>query len=235
LTIEQGVWSMTVSTILVLLFMVFYYRFAGIVACLALLANILFVVATMLMFEAAFTLPGLAGLVLTVGMSVDANVLIFERIREEMARGASLRMAIRNGFSRATTTIVDANLTTLITGVVLYVIGTDQIRGFAVTLILGIIMSMYTAIFCSRLIFDIAERTGWLKQLSMMKLMTSTNWKFMNKWAPAALTSLVIVALGVAAIIGRGRDMLNIDFTGGTSVYFVLDEPTDVSVATRTC
>jgi SecD/SecF fusion protein len=230
LTIEQGVWSMTVSTILVLLFMVFYYRFAGIVACLALLANILFVVATMLMFEAAFTLPGLAGLVLTVGMSVDANVLIFERIREEMARGASLRMAIRNGFSRATTTIVDANLTTLITGIVLYVIGTDQIRGFAVTLILGIIMSMYTAIFCSRLIFDIAERTGWLKQLSMMKLMTSTNWKFMNKWAPAALTSLVIVALGVAAIIGRGRDMLNIDFTGGTSVYFVLDEPTDVSV-----
>ena len=103
-------------------------------------------------FDAALTLPGIAGVVLTIGMAVDANVLIFERIREELAGGAALRMAIRNGFGRATRTIVDANLTTLITAIVLYVIGKDQLRGFAVTLILGIGMSMFTAIFCSRVI-----------------------------------------------------------------------------------
>ncbi len=123
----------------------------------------------MVLLNAPLTLPGLAGMVLTVGMSVDANVLIFERMREELQRGAALRMAIRNGFGRATTTIVDANVTTLITAMVLYAIGTDQIRGFAVTLILGIVMSMYTAIFCSRVVFDIAERRHWITELKMMK------------------------------------------------------------------
>src|SRR5690348_3366177 len=113
--------------------MLIYYRFAGIVANLALVLNVVLTVAFMVMFNAAFTLSGLAGLALTVGMAVDANVLIYERMREELNRGATLRMAIRNGFDRATITIIDANLTTLITAVVLYLIGTDQVKGFAVT------------------------------------------------------------------------------------------------------
>ena len=114
----------------------------------------------MILIQASLTLPGLAGLVLTIGMSVDANVLIFERIREELRGGAAFRMAIRNGFDRAMSAIVDSNVTTIISGLVLYFIATDQIKGFAVTLILGIITSMYTAIFCSRLVFDIAERAA---------------------------------------------------------------------------
>ncbi|MFG0253991.1 MAG: protein translocase subunit SecD, partial [Rhodopirellula sp. JB053] len=145
-TIQKGVFSIGLSLGLVLVFILYYYRFSGVIACIALIMNLMLILATMVFINQPLTLPGLAGLVLTVGMSVDANVLIFERIREELKKGAKERMAIRNGFARATTTIVDANLTTLITAIVLYAIGTDQIRGFAVTLILGIMFSMFTAI-----------------------------------------------------------------------------------------
>ncbi|WP_372898759.1 protein translocase subunit SecD, partial [Stieleria sp.] len=136
-TIRKGVMAIGVSLALVLVFILFYYRFAGAIACFALVLNLAMILATMVLIHQPLTLPGLAGLVLTVGMSVDANVLIFERIREEINKGAKDRMAIRNGFAKATVTIVDANLTTLFTAIVLYAIGTDQIRGFAVTLILG--------------------------------------------------------------------------------------------------
>ncbi|CAD7694813.1 unnamed protein product [Ostreobium quekettii] len=229
-TIKQGSYAITVSLIAVLIFIVLYYRFAGLVACLALAINLLLVLALMVLFGAAFTLPGLAGLVLTVGMSVDANVLIFERIREEMARGAALRMAIRNGFDRATTTIVDANVTTLITGVVLYAIGTDQIRGFAVTLILGILMSMYSAIFCSRVVFDIAERKRWIKTLSFSQIVGATNFDFIGKRGLAAVLSVVIIAIGLFSVFGRGDGILDIDFTGGTSVTQVLADGVDMDV-----
>ena len=190
-TIEKGRRAIAVSLGAVLVFILFYYRFAGVVACLALAATMLLVLGAMVIIQAAFTLPGLAGLVLTVGMAVDANVLIYERIREEMKKGAGLRMAIRNGFDRATTTIVDANLTTLITGIVLYAIGTDQIRGFAVTLVLGLVMSMFTSIFCSRVVFDIAERRRWIKSLSFARLIGETNIDFLGKRHAAAVLSLV--------------------------------------------
>ena len=161
--------------------MMFYYRFAGIVATAALLLNLVLILALVMAINQPFTLTGLAGLVLTVGMSVDANVLIFERIREELDRGAALRMAIRNGFDKATTTIIDANVTTLITAVVLYVIGTEQIKGFSVTLILGILMSMFTAIYVSRLIFDIFERKRWLTQLNMTRILERKQFDFLSK------------------------------------------------------
>jgi SecD/SecF fusion protein len=223
-TIEKGKFAIGVSLIAVLVFMAIYYRFAGIIACLALLTNLLLVLGVMVLINAALTLPGLAGLVLTVGMSVDANVLIFERIREELSRGAALRMAIRNGFGRATTTIVDANITTLITGVVLYAIGTDQLRGFAVTLILGILMSMYTAIFCSRVIFDIAERRRWITQLNMSHVIGETNFDFIGKRYVAGGFSLLVIVLGLMGVWQRGAEILNIDFTGGTSVTMVLND-----------
>ena len=226
-TIKQGKTAMAISLALVLVFIVFYYRFSGIVACVALLLNLLFILAMMILIKGAFTLPGLAGLVLTVGMSVDANVLIFERIREELSRGAALRMAIRNGFSRATTTIVDANVTTLITAFVLYGIGTDQIRGFAVTLILGILMSMYTAIFCSRVVFDIAERTRFLKKLSMMQILSATQIDFIGKRKLAAVASILVIGIGLIGIGGRGVDIFDIDFRGGTSVQLQLKASTE--------
>ncbi|HEY1064983.1 MAG TPA: protein translocase subunit SecD, partial [Pirellulales bacterium] len=133
-SIRSGAIATVVSFFAVILFMCFYYRLAGVVASFALLLNLLFLIALMLTFDAAFTLPGIAGIVLTVGMAADANVLIYERMREELDRGASLRMAIRQGFAKAFSTIIDSNLTTLITATVLYVMGTDQIKGFAVTL-----------------------------------------------------------------------------------------------------
>ena len=229
--VRRGEFSIAASLVAVLLFVLVYYRFAGIVACLALLANLLLILALMISVKAAFTLAGLAGLVLTVGMAIDANVLIFERIREELERGAALRMAIRNGFSRATTTIVDSNLTTLITAVVLYVIGTDELRGFAIILILGILMSMFTAIFCSRLVFDIAEKRRWISTLRMMNLVRNANYDFMGKRAICVTASLILIGIGLVAVVARGRSILGIDFTGGTSaeVLFRQDAPIDIT------
>lgn len=223
-TIEKGRYAITASLIGVLAFMLFYYRFAGIVACFALAGTLLLVLASMVVIQAAFTLPGLAGLVLTVGMAVDANVLIFERIREELKKGAGLRMAIRNGFGKATTTIVDANVTTLIAAVVLYQVGTGPIKGFGVTLFLGIVMSLFTAIFCSRTIFDIAERKRWIKKLSFGSILGETNIDFLGKRYGAMVLSLLLIGVGLFGVFGRGSNLLNIDFTGGSSVTLVLDE-----------
>ncbi len=228
-TIEKGRQAIIISLAAVLLFILFYYRFAGLVACFALAGTLLLVLGAMVIIQAAFTLPGLAGLVLTIGMAVDANVLIFERIREELAKGSSLRMAISNGFDRATTTIVDANVTTLITGIVLYSIGTDQIRGFAVTLVLGIIMSMFTAIFCSRIIFDIAERRRWIKSLNFSSIIGKTDLDFVGMRHIATAFSLLLIGIGMAGVYYRGEDLLNIDFTGGSSITMVLEEPEELS------
>ena len=224
-TIDKGRFAIGASLIAVLVFMVVYYRFAGLVACFALLLNLVLILALMILIRAAFTLPGLAGLVLTVGMSVDANVLIFERIREELKRGSALRLAIRNGFSRATSTIVDANLTTLITALVLYGIGKDQLRGFAVTLILGILMSMFTAIFCSRVIFELAERRRWIKNLTMMQLLDAPNLNLIGMRKLGAMASIVLIVIGIGGVAARQAGIFDIDFLGGTSVQARLKAP----------
>ncbi|MFM8703793.1 MAG: MMPL family transporter, partial [Planctomycetia bacterium] len=209
---------MLLATIVVLTFMLAYYRFSGLVADLAVLLNIVLVVALMISIKAAFTLAGLAGLVLSVGMAVDANVLIYERMREEIDRGASVRMAIRNGFARAFSTIVDSNLTTLITGVVLFAIGTDQLKGFAVTLILGLTLNLFTAVFCSRVVFDLAERNRWITKLSMARIFGQPSFQFVRWVRPAVIGSLAFILLGLAAAADRGQGLFDIDFTGGTSV-----------------
>lgn len=232
-TRTKGLYSIAISLGLVLVFILVYYRFAGVVACIALVMNMAMILATMVFINQPLTLPGLAGLVLTVGMSVDANVLIFERIREELNKGAKARMAIRNGFARATTTIIDANLTTLITAIVLYAIGTDQIRGFAVTLILGILYSMFTAIYVSRTIFDLAERRGFLS-LGMSDGVNSIRsafagggqFNFISKGKVTLTLSAILVVCGLAALFARGQSILDIDFAGGSSVQFRVDEPT---------
>lgn len=233
-TIKKGVYAIITSLALVLIFILFYYRFAGVVACVALVLNLAMIMATMVLINQPLTLPGLAGLVLTVGMSVDANVLIFERIREELKKGAADRMAVRNGFAKATVTIVDANLTTLITAIVLYAIGTDQIRGFAVTLILGILFSMFTAIYMSRTMFDFAERHGFLS-LGMSDTVNSMRHKFTGEGnfdfiGMGKLTlglSAVLCVVGVLSLFTRGGGILDIDFAGGSSVQFRVNTPTD--------
>ena len=224
LTIEKGKKALIISLVLVAIFMVLYYKKAGFISWLGLAANMLLILGCMVLIKAAFTLPGLAGLVLTVGMSVDANVLIYERIREELKRGAALRMAIRNGFTRATQTIIDSNVTNLITGVAIYKIAPDSVKGFGVTLVLGILMSVFTAVFLTRLLFDVAERRGWLKNMSMREFVGETHIDFLG-WRHAYFgVSLVVIGIGLAAVAMRGRDLLDIDFTGGSSVTLVLQD-----------
>jgi SecD/SecF fusion protein len=208
-----------------------YYRFSGLIATVALVLNLAMILASMMLFRQPLTLAGLAGLVLSVGMSVDANVLVFERIREEKEKNATNRMAIRNGFDRAWTTIFDSNLTTLISALVLYYVGTEQVKGFAITLIIGLAISMFTAVFFAHNLFEIAERWGFAK-LGMSDWVNSTKRSifgladidFLSYRNIAYLISGCLIAIGLLATVLRGRQFLDIDFNGGTSVVFSLDK-----------
>ncbi|MCR9200090.1 MAG: protein translocase subunit SecD [Planctomycetaceae bacterium] len=226
---RKGVQAIMLAGAVVVVFMLFYYRFAGVVAVLSLFLNLVLVLTIMMAINATFTLPGLAGLVLTIGMAVDANVLIFERMREETTKGSGLKTAIQNGFGKAFTTIVDANVTTLITAVILYAIGTDQVKGFAVSLFIGIVVSMFTALYVGRVIFDVCEKQGWLSKLSMASIVGQTNWNFLGKRSMCAIISLVLIVGGLAAFGSRGEGNYDIDFTGGTMVTFQLTETAETS------
>lgn len=166
-SIQKGQYSAMIGLVVVAIFMVIYYKLSGILADLALVLNIIFILAVLSAFHATLTLPGIAGIILTIGMAVDANVLIFERVREELRSGKTIRAAIDAGYGRAFITILDANLTTLLTGLVLYQFGTGPVQGFAVTLSIGIICSMFTAIVVTRLFFDYFTSHYEIKQLSI--------------------------------------------------------------------
>ncbi|RLA81595.1 MAG: protein translocase subunit SecD, partial [Deltaproteobacteria bacterium] len=166
-SIDRGIRAIILGGVLVVLFMAFYYRWAGLVADFALGMNLLVVLAVMVLFRATLTLPGIAGLVLTVGMAVDANVLIFERIREELRLGKTPRAAVDAGYSKALLTILDAQITTLIAAVVLYQFGTGPIRGFAVTLSVGIIASLFTAVMVTKTIFDLVLSKRQVRELKI--------------------------------------------------------------------
>src|SRR5438128_6766954 len=164
-TIYWGAISVVVAFVTVLAFMLVYYRFAGIVACVALFANLILTVALMVLINATFTLPGLTGLVLMLGMAVDANVLIYERLREERERGASLALAVRNGYDRAFPTIIDTHLSSIFTAIVLYAVGNDQLKGFGISLTVGLIISLSTSLYITRTIFDLWMGMNWLTDL----------------------------------------------------------------------
>ncbi|NOX90701.1 MAG: protein translocase subunit SecD [Calditrichaeota bacterium] len=166
-SITAGTYSAILGLFLVVLFMIFYYRLSGLVADLALILNIIFIMAVMAYFHATLTLPGIAGIILTIGMAVDANVLIFERVREELDKGKTIRASVDVGYSKAFITIVDANVTTFIAGLVLYTYGTGPIQGFALTLMIGILSSLFTAIVVTRVIFDYVLETRTVKKLSI--------------------------------------------------------------------
>jgi preprotein translocase subunit SecD len=165
--IRKGIMATLIGSLLVVVFMAFYYRLSGLVADLALIFNLFLLLAALSGLQAALTLPGIAGIVLTMGIAVDANVLIFERIREELRRGRPVRGAIETGYARALTTILDANLTTILTAMVLWVVGTGPIQGFAVTLIIGIAVSMFTALVVTRFVFDYVTLTYRVEKLSI--------------------------------------------------------------------
>jgi len=163
-SITKGFKSMIIGGIIVIIFMVIYYGMSGVIADIALLLNIIFILAGLAFFEATLTLPGIAGIILTIGMAVDANVLIFERIREEMKLGKTPRTSIESGYSKAIVTILDANVTTFIAALVLFQFGTGPVKGFAVTLSIGIVASFITAVFITRVVFDyLFHHLNWKK------------------------------------------------------------------------
>ena len=223
-TIAKGVFAIWVSLLTVPIFMVIYYRFAGIVAVVALLVNMILLIGSMAFIQATFSLPGLAGLALTIGMAVDANVLVFERMREEKERGASLAQQIRNGFNRAWVTIFDSHVTNFLAAVVLYVVGTEEVKGFALTMIIGMAWNLFTAVFMSRVIFEVFYAKGWLKNVTMLKLMDKTNFDFIGPRYYCMAGSLIVILLGLIATDVRGQGMFNIDFTGGTLVTIRLND-----------
>ncbi|WP_106794097.1 protein translocase subunit SecDF [Aquimarina sp. Aq78] len=215
--IDSGVMSFAIALVLILIWMVFYYGKAGLFADVALVVNILFIFGVLAGLKAVLTLPGIAGIVLTIGMSVDANVLIFERIREELAKGKSQVDAIKDGFSNALSSILDANITTGLTGLILLVIGTGPIKGFATTLLIGILTSLFTAIFVTRLFIDGYGKNG--KELAFStgatkNLFKNVNINFLKKRKVAYIISGIIIVAGIGSLFTNGLDQ-GVDFVGG--------------------
>ena len=216
--IRSGVVAALIGTVAVSLFMLFYYLRAGVVANIALGLNIVILIGVMCSVGTTLTLPGIAGIVLTIGMAVDANVLIFERIREELAKGKSMRGALVSGYDRAFGTILDSNVTTLIASIILIFMGTGPVKGFGVTLTIGVTVSMFTALVVTRMIFDWLLEKNWLKSLRMLHLVRGTDLNFM-KWArPAFIMSWLVIIIGLGWGVYRGKAVLGVDFAGGDDV-----------------
>ncbi len=221
-SIRTGVRSVVVGAILVLLFMAGYYLWAGLIANFALCLNLVIILGVLSYprLGAALTLPGIAGIVLTIGMAVDANVLIFERIREELKLGKTLRLAVSSGYQKAFLTILDANVTTLIAAFILFQFGTGPVKGFATTLSIGILASMFTALVVSRLVFDILTLGKGLKSLPMLQFVRGPHFDFIGKRKIAYFLSLLLIVFGIFNLSARGRRNLGIDFSGGSLQEF---------------
>jgi len=229
-SIDSGLRSFAVALMIILLYMIFYYNRAGIVADIALFANIFFVFGVLTALGATLTLPGIAGIVLTIGMSVDANVLIYERIREELSAGKGLKLAISDGYKNARSSILDANITTLLTGIILGVFGTGPIKGFATTLIIGILTSLFSAIFITRLIFEWQLKRK--QKVSFSTKLTEGAFKnlsisFIPRRRLYYLISGIIILGGLVSFAMRGLNY-GVDFTGGRSYIVRLDKEADV-------
>ena len=226
-SIHAGLLAISFGGVLVVLFMLVYYRLAGVVAVGALTLNVLLILGGLGYFQATLTLPGIAGMILTLGMAVDANVLIYERMREELRAGRPLSLAVGAGYDKAFSAIFDSNLTTVIAALFLYWFGTGPIRGFATTLSIGIIASMFTAIFVTRIVFDLLLGSGRLTRLSMMQFIRQTTIDFIAKRKVCYVLSAVIVGVGVAGFAARGEGRYGIDFTGGLLQEYRFSQPVD--------
>ncbi len=221
-SIDKGLTAGIFGAIMVLAFMVIYYRLSGVIANGALILNILFLFTGLAVLSATLTLPGIAGIVLSIGMAVDANILIFERIREEYTLGKSVKSSIDSGFSKAFSTIIDSQVTTLITAMALFLFGTGPIKGFAVTLSLGIIFNLFTVLFCSRLFFDSLTAKKKIGRLKFMQIVKNSNLDFMRLKNITFALSGILVAIGLISFvqITRGSANLGVDFTGGSLLQY---------------
>jgi SecD/SecF fusion protein len=216
-SINAGLLSFLLAFIVVLIYMILYYNKAGWVADIALLANMFFMIGVLASLGAVLTLPGIAGIVLTIGMSVDANVIIYERIREELRGGKGIKKAVEDGYSHAYSAIIDANVTTLLTGIILYIFGHGPIQGFATTLIIGIFTSLFSAIFVTRIIFDRMLNKGkeikfWSKWSE--NILNDVNINFLGKRKIFYIVSSILLIVSIGSLFVRGLD-LGVDFVGG--------------------
>jgi SecD/SecF fusion protein len=226
---KQGIYSMVAGLTLVVLFMVAYFAKGGFIAIAALVFNIFFILGILAQLGAALTLPGIAGIVLTIGMSIDANVLIFERIKEELRNGAGLLQAISSGYNKAFSAILDSNVTTFLTGAILYALGQGPVKGFAIVLMIGIASSFFSAVFITRVIVYWMSKKGDKSSISFAtpisrNMLSNLNFDFMSKRKVAYLisTGIIIVGLAIAAINGL---KFGVDFTGGRTYTVEFSEP----------
>jgi SecD/SecF fusion protein len=235
--LRAGLTASIVGLIVVAIFLVLYYHISGIVAVIALAMNMILILGAMAALNATWTLPAVAGIVLTIGMSVDANVLVFERLREEQARGLSLRMALRNAYDRAASAIIDSNAITAITCLILYWLGSEEVKGFGLTLLIGIISSLFTALYVTKTIFAVMMDKFNLQKLGSLPTtwpafgrMLHPNVNWMSKAKYFIATSVTLIVLGTIAIVvtfKRG-ELFDIEFSSGTSVQFELKQPTPI-------
>jgi len=226
MAIHRGLISMALGAFTVVVFMLWYYRVAGLVAVSALFLNVLLLMGAMVVIRATLTLPGIAGIVLTLGMAVDANILIYERIREELVRGKALLQAVRAGFDRALLTILDANITTFLCGLVLYNVGVGPVRGFAVTLMIGIATSVFTAYFGAKLIFHYLLEWQKLKTFRVTSWFANMKVDWLSKARVAITCSVLLIVGGLVHFFSAPREkIMGLDFTGGASLQVALKEP----------
>ena len=228
---NQGVFSIVAGLLIVVVFMISYYSKGGLIANTALLFNIFFILGILAQFNAALTLPGIAGIVLTIGMSIDANVLIFERIREELRSGSTLLSAISTGYSKAYSSIIDANVTTFIIGIILFMFGQGPVKGFATTLMIGIACSFFSAVFITRVIITwITSKKGDKSNVSFVtpfskSLLKDMNFDFLSKRRMAYIGSGIFITLGMILVYIQGGLNFGVDFTGGRSYVVAFNNP----------
>ena len=221
-SIRDGIYSGLAGALMVVLFMIVYYRTSGLIANISLAFNILLLFVGLAMLGSTLTLPGIAGIILSVGMGVDANILIYERMRDEFALGKSVRAGVDAGFNRAFWSIVDGQVTTLITALVLFLFGTGPIKGFAITLTFGILFNLFAVLFFSRLMFDSLLSLKILKKISFLQMIGKTSFDFMSVRKIAFACSSALVVLGLIAFVQilRGHANMGVDFTGGTLLQY---------------
>ena len=226
-SINAGMMSFVLAFILVLIYMVFYYHTAGMVAGIALICNLFFLLGVLVSFGAVLTLPGIAGIVLTMGMAVDANVIIYERVKEELRAGKGLALSLKEGFKNAMSAIIDGNLTTLITGIVLFVFGTGPVQGFATTLVIGILTSLFCSIFITRLIFSAMLNKGKNIRFSNRyteNFLSNTHVNFIKMRSISYIISGVLILATIVSLATRGMSY-GVDFSGGRAFVVRFDQP----------
>jgi SecD/SecF fusion protein len=222
--VKQGVMSGVVGLAATFLFILLYYRFAGLVALVGLVVNTVMLFGIMAMFGFAFSLPGIAGMVLTIGMAVDANVLIYERLREEIAAGKSVKNAIALAYEKAFSAIFDSNFTSLITALVLFWRASGTVKGFAITLTIGLVASLFASILVTRVLFRWCVDKNMIKTFKFANLIKSTNFDFLGKRGLAAMISFGLVIASVGVYVVKKEKSLGIDFTGGTIITYNIGE-----------